>query len=107
MATDAETPVACTLTGSSYQERLDWIARLNRDGLRSHERRGLVLELRYASEMRERVREMVRNEEECCAFLRFELAETTDDIGLVIIVPERAQDVADLFFEQFVPSASP
>ena len=75
MVTDSEVPVACTLTGSSYQERLNWIAQLIRDGLRSYRRRDLVLDLHFDHAVADRVREMVRREEECCAFLRFEVIE--------------------------------
>lgn len=100
-----EPPIACTLQGGSYQERLAWIAELARDGLRSHSRRDLVLDLRYAAEVTARVREMVRKEEECCAFLTFELTEADDEVRVTITAPERAREVADGLFEQFVPSS--
>jgi hypothetical protein len=99
-----EPPIACTLQGGSYQERLVWIAELTRNGLRSHSRTDLVLDLRYAAEVAARVREMVRKEEECCAFLAFELAEADGEVRLTITAPEKAREVADGLFEQFVPS---
>jgi hypothetical protein len=99
-----EPPIACTLQGGSYQERLDWIAELARDGLHSHNRTDLVLELRFAAEVVARVREMVRKEEACCAFLAFELGEADGEVRLTITAPEKARDVADGLFEQFVPS---
>ena len=98
-----EPPIACTLQGGSYQERLAWIADLARDGLRSHARQDLMLDLRYAQEVAARVQEMVRKEEECCAFLTFVLTEADDEVRLTITAPERAREVADGLFEQFVP----
>ena len=47
---------------------------------------------------------MVGKEQVCCAFLNFELTETGEEVRLTITVPERAREVADALFEQFVPS---
>ena len=47
---------------------------------------------------------MVGKEQVCCAFLNFELIETGEEVRLTITVPERAREVADALFEQFVPS---
>jgi hypothetical protein len=96
-------PIACTLQPGSYRERLAWIAALARDGLREVSRGDLRLELRYAPDVTAWVREMVGKEQECCGFLRFELTETADDVRLTITAPERARDVVDALFEQFVP----
>jgi hypothetical protein len=97
-------PIACTLQPGSYQERIAWIAELTRDGLRGLKREDLRLELRYAPEVASRLREMVGKEQDCCAFLNFELLETDEDVRLTITAPERAREVADALFEQFVPS---
>jgi hypothetical protein len=99
-------PIACTLQGGWYEERLAWIADLAREGLRSHARQDLMLQLRYAPEVAARVRDMVRKEQDCCAFLDFELTESSDDVRLTITAPERARDVADALFEQFAPSGA-
>src|SRR5450755_4679783 len=56
-------------------------------------------------EARERVHEMVRNEQRCCGFLAFELRETGNEIHLTITAPERARGAADALFEQFVADA--
>lgn len=95
-------PIACSLTPGDFKDRLAWIGALTRDCLRSHERRDLVLDLRYAPEARDRVREMVRNEQSCCAFLTFDLSEQPDEIRLVIMAPEAAREAAGMLFEQFV-----
>jgi hypothetical protein len=99
-------PIACTLQPGSYQERIAWIVELARDGLRGVKREDLRLELRYAPHLASRVREMVGKEQECCAFLNFELTETGEDVRLTITAPERAREVADALFEQFVPSGA-
>jgi len=98
-------PIACTLAPGEFKDRLAWIAALNKDALRRYERRDHVLELSYALEARERVHEMVRNEQACCAFLAFELHETGNEICLTITAPETAREAADTLFEQFVASA--
>jgi hypothetical protein len=78
---------------------------LNKNALRKYERRDLELELSYALEARERVHEMVRNEQTCCAFLAFELHELENEIHVTITAPERAREAADALFQQFVANA--
>jgi hypothetical protein len=103
METDNRAPIACTLQPGDYQQRLAWIAELARDGLRAVRRNDLRLELEYAPHVVDRVREMVVKERSCCAFLDFDLAETETGVQVVITAPERARDVADDQFAQFVP----
>ena len=104
--TNAESaPIACTLTPGDYKARLAWIADLSRDALRSQVRRDLELELVYSADAAERVRDMVRLEQDCCAFLTFDLNQRPDEIRLRIKAPERARDAADMLFGQFLPSA--
>jgi hypothetical protein len=98
-------PIACTLAPRAFKERTAQIATLNEDALRKYARRDLVLELNYAPEARERVREMVRNEQRCCAFLGFQLHEDANEIRLTITAPETAREAADTLFEQFIANA--
>ncbi len=95
-------PIACTLQPGDYRERLAWIAELARNGLLDVSRDDLRLELEYALHVAGRVREMVGKEQGCCAFLDFELADTDAGVRLTITAPERAREVADALFEQFV-----
>jgi hypothetical protein len=99
-----EAPIACTLQGGDYKARLAWIAELAREGLLNVNREDLRLELRYARGVADRVREMIRQEQQCCAFLDFNLAEIEEGVRLTITAPERARSVADALFEQFVPA---
>jgi hypothetical protein len=103
MESGSGAPIACTLQPGDYRKRLVWIAELARDGLVGVSRDDLRLELRYAPHVADRVREMVGQEQSCCAFLDFELAETDAAVRLTVTAPERARDVADALFEQFVP----
>ena len=96
-----ETPIACTLQPGDYKDRLAWIAELARDGLSNVHRDDLRLELTYAAHVRDRVREMVRLEQQCCAFLSFEVTEVAEGVRLAITAPERARDAADALFEPF------
>jgi hypothetical protein len=96
-----EEPIACTLTGGDYRERLAWIAELNRDALQEQRRNDLLLELIYRREAAMRVREMVARERECCAFLMFTLREDVDATRLTIAVPEAAREAADLLLAPF------
>jgi hypothetical protein len=98
-------PIACTLIPGDYKTRLAWIAELARHALRSHERRDLEVELVYAADAAQHVRELVRREQDCCAFLTVDLDERPDEIRLRIKAPERAREVADLLLGQFLPSA--
>jgi hypothetical protein len=98
-------PIACTLTPGALKDRMGWIATLNRDALRKYVRRDLALELNYAPEARERVRQLVRNEQRCCAFLDFRLRETEGEIRLTVTAPEAARENADALFEPFIVNA--
>ena len=95
-------PIACTLTPGDFKSRMAWIGDLTRETLREHRRGGLALHLTYARAAADRVRQMVRQEQECCAFLTFDMREDVDAVRLTITAPENARDAADMLFEQFV-----
>ena len=88
----AQPPIACTLSVGDYRARLAEIAALSRDALRHVERRGLTLDLRYAPEAASRVRSLVEQERECCAFLGFELHADANEVRLLVTVPPAAAD---------------
>jgi len=97
-------PIACTLTGTRYGERLDSIAELAREGLRGWRRNDLLLELRYRAAVGDRVRELARKEAECCPFLALQVSEGDGEVCLTITAPEAARDLVDSLFAQFVPA---
>jgi hypothetical protein len=98
-------PIACSLAPGDYKARLAWISELARDALVGRERRGLELELLFAPDAAERVRDMVRMEQDCRGFLQFDLDEQPDGLRLTITAPERAREAADMLLAQFLPSA--
>jgi hypothetical protein len=93
-------PIVCLLTPGEYQERLRWIADLNRDFLRSSSQDGLTLELSYNVAATGAVRELVDRERRCCPFLTFELQESSHCVKVVITAPEEARAAAEALFEQ-------
>jgi hypothetical protein len=100
-------PIACTLDAGDYKERLVQIAELGRDALRSYERDGLVLRLRYDASYSDRVREMVRREQECCGFLSFETERAGEEIVVTVAAPAEASVAAEAMFDQFVTEGEP
>ncbi|MBL6613635.1 MAG: hypothetical protein ISP45_06475 [Reyranella sp.] len=100
-------PIACTLDVGSFKARLTWIADLNAKALTTSRRGDLALILEYRPEALEDVRQLVRGEQACCAFLDFSLDECADKVILTITAPEAARDAADMLFEQFMARSTP
>ncbi len=100
--TTGHPPLACTLDGDEFRERIAWIAALARDALRRYHRDDLVLNLRYVPAAAGRVAEMMRKEQACCAFLTFAIHEDRDEVRLTITAPENARAIADAVFEPFI-----
>ena len=99
--TTANTPIACTLTATDFKERVVWIRDLNRAALRGSAREGLVLRLTYDAGRAADVREFVRRESACCAFLRFEMGDAPDGIRVTVTAPEEAREAAETIFADF------
>ena len=87
-------PIACTLPSGEFSERMVWIAGLNRASLLRHQQQDLHLELMYAGDAVAQVRELVRREQQCCAFLTFVLREQEGTVTLTIDAPESARATA-------------
>jgi hypothetical protein len=66
-------------------------------------REPLALHLIYDTSAADRVSEMVRKEEACCEFLRFDLREAASGIHLTITAPEEAREAANELFAHFTP----
>jgi len=94
-------PIACTLDAGNLNERLEWIADLNARALRRSRRDDLRLALDYEPGAIEEVRRMVAGEQDCCAFLAFDIAALDDVVRLTIVAPEAARDAAEALFEPF------
>jgi hypothetical protein len=100
-------PIACTLGSDELRARRTWIADLTREALLGHQRNNLVLHLRYKPQAARRVREMVRLESVCCAFLKFEIHKLPDEVSLTITASEAAREAAGAMFDQLVATAHP
>jgi hypothetical protein len=80
--------MACSLSPADMRARLAAILELNGRLLRSAQRDGLRVTLLYASSGRSAIMEMIRREEECCAFLKIMVDDTTSGITVVIDAPD-------------------
>jgi hypothetical protein len=78
-----------------------WIADLNRDALVDATTDDLQLTLSYRPQALARVREMVRREQDCCAFLTFEIDAGSHSVVLTIRAPEEAREAASMLFDPF------
>jgi hypothetical protein len=101
-----EPPIACTLGGADLEDRAAWIAALNGRALRARSLADLRLELSYGPDALADLREMVRREQECCAFLTFDLRVEGEVIRLIIEAPEAARGIADALFALFERSSA-
>ena len=102
-----EAPLACSLSATDYTNRLAWITALNTASLRSNRRVGGRLTLVYAADAVVPVRELVRREQECCAFLRFTVTTSEDAVSLDVRVPDTAVDAAGDLLAPFLAGSAP
>jgi hypothetical protein len=99
-------PIACSLDADGYADRVAWTAALNRDALRASRHHDLTLELEYDPNAAERVRELVRREQQCCAFLTFALDVRADAVVLRITAPPETRAATDAIFAPFVTGSA-
>jgi hypothetical protein len=90
-----ELPIACTLTPGAMADRGEWLRRLGNESLIAGERRDGGMDLRFDASAEDEVRKWVRAEEECCAFLSFELDRAGDELRLAVAGPPGAEPVLD------------
>jgi hypothetical protein len=90
-----ELPIACTLTPAAMADRGQWLRRLGASSLLAGERHDARLELRFRAAAEGEVREWVRAEQECCAFLSFELERGDGELRLEVAGPPGAEPVLD------------
>lgn len=100
-AEDQPPALACHLDAANYQQRTRRFADLNRGFLMESRCLELGLELTYSLSADAELRELVRLEEECCPFLRFQLEPGQSAIKLLITVPESARHSVDVLLEPF------
>lgn len=99
-------PLSCTLSRGALEERTARFATLNRTALRSAARGPRTLTLRYSAAADAELRELVRLERECCAFLGFQLVpEGTIAVALHIEAPD--MDGAEHLLAPFLEAVAP
>ncbi len=98
--------LACTLPPVELAERTAAFADLNAVALLRHHREELRLELSYAVDACDRVRDLVRREQACCAFLAFDLRETPDAIELSIVAPDMPLSRVDDLLSPFLANTT-
>ncbi|MCY1169445.1 hypothetical protein D9M73_94740 [compost metagenome] len=98
-------PIACTLGADDLKARLDRIAELARQHLLTQRQEGGALHLLYAGAAAPQLKEIVSLEQQCCAFLKFEIAERAKVVELTITAPPDAGEFAGALFEHFSASA--
>jgi hypothetical protein len=90
-----ELPIACTLTPAAMGDRVAWLRRLGRESLLEGKRTDSGLDLRFHAEAEGEVREWVRAEQACCAFLGFDLGPADDELRLRVTGPPGSEPVLD------------
>ncbi|WP_141494048.1 hypothetical protein [Rhizobium sp. S9] len=100
-----EAPIACTLDANAFKARTEFIRTLTSRHLRQATRTGLRLNLAYAPEALAEVRELVRMEQACCAFLTFGLTHDAAGVFVTITAPQAAAAAADDLFTHFAPAS--
>ena len=99
-------PIACMLTGQDLEQRVAWIADLNRRSLQKTARADLQLTLTYDRSALKKVEQMVEQERACCPFLTFDIQSDRHRVNVRIVAPEDAREVADEVFKQFTGNAT-
>ncbi|PDT21269.1 hypothetical protein [Rhizobium hidalgonense] len=100
-----EAPIACTLDANAFKARTEFIRTLTSRHLRQATRTGLRLNLTYAPDALAEVRELVRMEQACCAFLTFDVTHDATGVFVNITAPQAAATAADDLFTHFAPAS--
>ena len=96
-------PIVCTLSPTAMAPRLAQIRDLTRRHFRSHLFDGSTVKLTYDLAASDELRHIVSLEQECCAFLDFEIRTQADAIELIIAGPEQEGGDTQWLFSQFLP----
>ncbi len=99
----SDQPVACALTAAEMPKRLAEIRAIGDAYLLAAEADASRAVLRFSAkpEARKRLEAIVVAESRCCAFLEFELKDTTEGVVLTIGAPESGELVMHELVEAF------
>jgi MerR family transcriptional regulator, copper efflux regulator len=95
-----EHPIACTLTGAAYAQRVEETSELARRALRSRRpiAGGVRLTFAAGAGTERRLREIVAAEARCCPFLRLDLRPAAGALVLDVTGPAEVEPfIAGLF----------
>ena len=87
MAANKPAPIACTLSPGEFKTRAAWIAQVTDTALMAYRIDGGTAHLLYRAEVKEAVEQLIRQEQACCGFLSFQMAETALGIQVNIAAP--------------------
>jgi hypothetical protein len=91
--------VACSLTAQDQSARLDaWRSLLESASTRADLADGMSYVFRPASAFAQRVRDLAAAEQECCAFLDFEVVEQDDELRLNVTSQSTGQAALRFIF---------
>ncbi|WP_132979857.1 MULTISPECIES: hypothetical protein [unclassified Pigmentiphaga] len=99
-------PIACTLTPNEFKSRAAWISQLTETSLVAHRLEGDTAHFLYRLDAKKEVEQLVRQEQACCAFLSFAMADTALGISVTITAPAEARSGAHALFAHLLPSHS-
>lgn len=91
----------CSLEGRAFQERVTWIAELNRKWLRGEKLEGRTLELTYHPEAENALQELLVRERKCCVTLQFDLARSGSELKLTVTFPVSTASNVEIQFAPF------
>jgi hypothetical protein len=89
--------IACSLTAGGQRERLNEWKSLLADA-ESREGAPTGMRFRFHASLADKVRSLAAAEHECCAFLRFDVVETGDDLVLTVDTEESGQEALRFIF---------
>lgn len=96
-------PIACMLSPDEFKGRLAWIEKLTAEALLTHHVKDGTAHLFYRAGAKDRVKQLVRQEQACCGFLRFEMADHVAGVALTITAPAEARADAEALFAHLIP----
>ena len=94
------TPIACSLTGAEYRQRVADTGQVARDALRDRQAipSGARLTFDETAEVRERLEAFVAAESECCPFLAMYLHAADGHLVLDVTGPDQAAPIIEELF---------
>lgn len=100
-----DAPIACTLTGNAFAERLEWLRDLKTRAVVAQWREAGALHLIVDKAARREVEELIEKENACCGFLSFITADVERGIQVTIAPPPGMEEFIDQLLGHFETKA--